>query len=139
MRSFISFFYILLIAACTQTPQGGWDGSGYAEQFTSKGISPAMAGNFMGKEVTVTGKVVSSYFAEDESGSPTFLNIDHPFPDNELTVIIFKNYLDSIKLNRLDLEQHQIEITGKISQYTDEFGKVRPSIEIRYANQIKIL
>lgn len=139
MRSFISFFYIILLAGCSNMPSNGWDPNGYAEQFTSKGISPELAGNYQGKEVLVTGKVVSSYFAENESGSPTFLNLDKPFPDNALSIIIFKNYLDTLKLNTLDLENHQIEVSGKVSQYTDEFGKVRPSIEIRSMSQIKVL
>jgi hypothetical protein len=139
MRSFISFFYIILLAGCTQIPSNGWDPNSYVEQFTSKGISPEVAGNYIGKEVLVTGRVVSSYFAEKESGSPTFLNLDKSFPDNALSVIIFKNYLDTLQLNVLDLENHQIEISGKVSQYTDEFGKIRPSIEIRSMSQIKVL
>jgi hypothetical protein len=139
MRSFISFFYILLIAACHQSPQGGWDGSGYAEQFTSKGISPAVVGNYIGKEVVVTGRVVSTFFAENESGSPTFLNIDQSFPNNTMTVVIFKNYLDSMRLNCLEFENKQIEISGKVSQYKDEYGKLRPSIEIKSIEQIKVL
>lgn len=139
MRSFISVFYIILVAGCTNIPSNGWDSSDYADQFASKGISPEVAGNYVGKEVLVTGKVISSYFAENESGSPTFLNLDKTFPNNALSVIIFKNYLDTLKLNVLDLENHQIEISGKVSQYTDEFGKVRPSIEIRSMSQIKVL
>ena len=139
MRLFIPFFYILFIAACQQSPENGWDGSGYAEQFTSKGISPAVAGNFIGKEVLVTGKVVSSFFAEDESGSPTFINLDQKFPNNALTVVVFKNYLDSMRLNCLELENKQIEISGKVSQYKDEYGKIRPSIEVKSIDQIKVL
>jgi hypothetical protein len=139
MRSFISFFYILLLAGC-QMQSGTWDGNSYAETLhNDKSITPEMAASHIGKEVVVTGKVVSSYFAEAESGSPTFLNLDASFPDNKLTVVIFKNNLDALRFNRLDWENKHVEVSGKISQYTDEFGKVRPSLEIRELHQIKSL
>jgi uncharacterized membrane protein YcgQ (UPF0703/DUF1980 family) len=140
MRSFVSIFYICLIAACT--PQNahdpdGWVATDYLQQPNT--IAPEMAGQYNGKDVVVQGTVVTTFFAEKEAGSPTFFNLDKPFPNNDLTIVIFKDKLEEMHINRLDYEGKKVEVKGRISQYTDEVGKIRPSIEIKSSDQIKVL
>ena len=97
------------------------------------------AAQYMGKKIKVVGTVKSTFYADNEKGSPTFLNLDKTFPDNKLTVVVFKPEADKLRFNRFKYQNKKIEITGRIEQYIDEYGQVRPCIHIKEEGQLAIL
>lgn len=94
---------------------------------------------FVGKDVKLVGTVKSTYFAEYAKGSPIFLNIDHPFPENKLTVVVFKEDADKLRFARTSYQNRRVQITGRVEQYVDEYGKVRPCIHIKKTKQLTII
>jgi len=52
-------------------------------------IKPADAVKYIGKSVTVCGLVASAAYAVANFGTPTYLNMDKPYPDQPFTVIIW--------------------------------------------------
>jgi len=55
----------------------------------TKTISPAEAKDQVGKRVIVCGTVVGSRYASSSRGSPTFLNLDKPYPNQIFTIVIW--------------------------------------------------
>jgi hypothetical protein len=54
-----------------------------------KSISASEAASYVGQKKTVCGAVVSSKFAKDSNRSPTFLNLDRPYPNQVFTAVIW--------------------------------------------------
>jgi hypothetical protein len=52
-------------------------------------ISPSEADKYVGKSVTVCGKVVSTAYVIQSMGRPTFLNLERPYPNQPFTVVIW--------------------------------------------------
>jgi hypothetical protein len=52
-------------------------------------ISAAQARDHVGEKATVCGQVVSTHYAASSRGSPTFLNLDEPYPNQIFTVVIW--------------------------------------------------
>ena len=52
-------------------------------------ITAAEAKHHIGERATVCGKVVSTRYAESSRGSPTFLNLDQPYPNRVFTLLIW--------------------------------------------------
>ena len=52
-------------------------------------ISPAEAKKYVGKFVTVCGKVVSAAYATNAAGRPTFINLERPYPNQPFNVVIW--------------------------------------------------
>ena len=52
-------------------------------------ISPSEAGKYVGKSVTVCGKVVSTAYASHAAGTPTFINLERPYPNQPFNVVIW--------------------------------------------------
>ena len=52
-------------------------------------ISPAEAGKYVGKPVTVCGKVASTAYVVQAMGRPTFLNLERPYPNQPFSVVIW--------------------------------------------------
>src|SRR5439155_11463312 len=55
----------------------------------SESISASQAASSVGQTKTVCGVVVSSKFAKDSNRSPTFLNLDRPYPKQVFTAVIW--------------------------------------------------
>lgn len=53
-------------------------------------VSADEARNHFGESARVCGKVVSATYAEASSGSPTFLNLDKPYPDHVFTIVVWE-------------------------------------------------
>jgi len=54
-------------------------------------ISPEEARKFINQFKTVCGLVVSTAYASSSKGSPTFLNLNKPYPKQIFTVVIWGN------------------------------------------------
>jgi len=52
-------------------------------------ISPADAKNHVGENTIVCGHVASAHFAATSRGTPTFLNLDQPYPNQIFTIVIW--------------------------------------------------
>ena len=106
-----------------------WAVSGLAQ--TS--ISAAEAKNHVGERATVCGEVASTHYAASSRGSPTFINLDKPYPSQIFTVLIWGTNRSKFG----DLEEayrsKHICVTGKISDY-----KGAPEIIAYEPSQIKI-
>jgi hypothetical protein len=52
-------------------------------------LTAADAKNHIGQKTTVCGNVVSTHYAARTKGSPTFLNLDEPYPRQIFTILIW--------------------------------------------------
>ena len=57
--------------------------------FAQERIKPADAAKYVGKTATVCGLVASAAYAVANLGTPTYLNLDKPYPNQPFTVIIW--------------------------------------------------
>ena len=55
-------------------------------------ITAIDAVNHIGQIGVVCGKVESTHYAENSRGSPTYLNLGKPYPDQVFTVVIWGRY-----------------------------------------------
>ena len=54
-------------------------------------LTATEAKNHIGERATVCGQVVSTHYAARTKGSPTFLNLDEPYPKQIFTILIWGN------------------------------------------------
>ena len=52
-------------------------------------LTAAAAKSHIGERATVCGQVVSTHYAARTKGSPTFLNLDEPYPKQMFTILIW--------------------------------------------------
>lgn len=104
-------------------------------------ITAAVAAEKVGEEVTVKGKVVTTFYAEFSKGKPTFLNLEKPFPNNPMAIIIFEDQLELLNINAKDYRDKTVLVKGIVKQYKDEAKpyKYKPSITIYSKDQLIIL
>ena len=76
-----------------------------------------MAQNHIGEKATVCGKVVSTYYASNSKGEPTFLNLEEPYPDHIFTVVIWGDERERFGEPETIYKNKHICITGKIKSY----------------------
>src|SRR5215470_13631698 len=55
----------------------------------SSHLTSAEAKNHIGERATVCGKVASTHYAARTKGSPTFINLDEPYPNQIFTILIW--------------------------------------------------
>ena len=96
-------------------------------------ISISEASNYIGERKTVCGKVVSTHYAENSNGSPTFLNLDIPYPNNIFTAVIFGEYRNNFNQPENYYKFKSICVKGKISEY-----RGTPQIVVRTKSQISV-
>lgn len=89
------------------------------------------AKNHFGEKATVCGLVVSARYLESKSRSPTFLDLDHPYPQQPFTIVIWGT--DRMRFGRPEesYASKRVCVTGTI---TDFRGK--PEIVARDPAQI---
>lgn len=95
-------------------------------------LSAAEAANHVGETATVCGIVASAKYATSSRGSPTFLNLDRPYPNHVFTALIWEE--DRPKFQRAP-ESHlgeRICVDGAISNY-----RGRPQIIITNPKQLR--
>lgn len=94
-------------------------------------ISPDQAANYVGQTETVCGTVASTHYASRSHGQPTFLDLDHPYPNEDFTAVIWGE-------NRAqfgspdDLQGHRICVTGQITLY-----RGKPEVFLRSPTQLE--
>lgn len=82
-----------------------------------KSITAGEAKSHIGEQQTVGGKVVSTRFAENSRGKPTFLNLDRAYPDQIFTVVTWGSDRSKFGDPETSYRGHQICVTGRISDY----------------------
>ena len=96
-------------------------------------ISAAEAKDHIGETRTVCGEVASTRYVEQSSGSPTFLNLDRPYPNRTFTIVIWGK--DRMKFNTPEdyYRDMPVCVTGKIEAYQGD-----PQIVARERRQIQL-
>ena len=104
-------------------------------------ITAEMAATKIGEDVIVKGKIVTTFFAEFSTGKPTFLNLEKPFPNNPVAIIIFEEQLEELGINAQNYKNKTVIVKGTVQQYKDEAKpfKYKPSITIYNKDQLIIL
>ena len=97
-----------------------------------KTLSTAEARDHIGETATVCGEVVSTHFAARSRGTPTFLNLDKPYPNQVFTVLIWGSDRPKFGDPEQAYRDKRICITGKIGDY-----KGVPEVVAHDASQIR--
>jgi DNA/RNA endonuclease YhcR with UshA esterase domain len=82
-----------------------------------KSISPADAKDHVGERATVCGDVAGTHFAARSKGTPTFINLDRPYPNQIFTILIWGNDRPKFGSPEETYSGKHICVTGKISIY----------------------
>ncbi|MFI5089166.1 MAG: hypothetical protein ACHP7P_03810 [Terriglobales bacterium] len=103
-----------------------------AAQQTST-ITAAEAKDHVGEHATVCGQVVSTHLAARSRGTPTFLNLDKPYPNQIFTIVIWGS--DRAKFGDPEeaFRNKHICVTGQISSFRGV-----PEVVAKTPGQIKI-
>ena len=88
----------------------------YKDNGDSK-ITAEDAVNHIGQIGVVCGKVESTHYAENSRGSPTYLNLGKPYPDQVFTVVIWGRYRQKFDKPEQTYRGKQICVRGKITEY----------------------
>jgi hypothetical protein len=96
-------------------------------------ITAAEARNHIGESATVCGSVVSTHYAARTKGSPTFLNLDEPYPKQIFTILIWGS--DRSKFGDPDAKYGNKKVcaTGLIKDYRGV-----PEVVAEHPSQIEI-
>lgn len=63
------------------------------------------------------GTVVSVHFASGSKGTPTFINLDKPYPNHIFTILIWGDDMPNFKENPTHWDGKKACVTGKITLY----------------------
>jgi len=97
-------------------------------------ITPSEADKYIGQTKTVCGKVASATYAARSKGSPTFLNLDKPYPNHIFTVVIWGSERNKFKSPpEILFKNERICVTGQIETY-----RGKPQIIVHDPSQIVI-
>lgn len=97
-----------------------------------KTLTETEAKNHIGEQATVCGKVVRTRYAESSRGSPTFLNLDQPYPNQVFTLLIWGSDRSKFGDPETSYRGKRICVTVKISDY-----KGVPEIVVNAPSQVK--
>ena len=96
-------------------------------------LTAAEASKHIGQQATVCGKVVSTRYADNSRGSPTFLNFDQPYPNQIFTVLIWGTDRSKFGEPETAYRGKRICVTGKLASF-----KGVPEIVASEPGQIKL-
>jgi hypothetical protein len=96
-------------------------------------ITPAEARKHIGEDLTVCGNVASTRYASSTGGQPTFLNLERPYPNQLLTIIIWGRNRGRFGTPEIQYRNRRICVTGRIDDY-----KGTPEIEAKTPGQIVV-
>ncbi len=89
--------------------------------------------NYDGKTITVCSKIVDTHVTTGEH-KMTYLNFDHPYPNQSFTGVIFDDDLSKFSYVPSEfLKGKTVCVTGKVKIY-----KGRPEIVISSESQLKV-
>ena len=118
----------------TETPSVRIANTNNTTKIESNAISWQQATNYIGKEVTISGPVVDTNFAQNSNGSPTFLNIGRSFPDSSrLTVVIWGDRRSFLNNPESFYDGKNVRVTGIIHLYEGV-----AQIVVSHPSQIKV-
>ena len=80
-------------------------------------IAPADAIKHIGEQATVCGRVANAKYAESSRGSPTFLNLDQPYPNHVFTAVIWGTSRTRFASPPEALAGSRICVSGTIDSY----------------------
>jgi hypothetical protein len=98
---------------------------------TASTLTPSEAGKHIGENATVCGTVVGVHTAIRSKGSPTFVNLDKPYPNQVFTILIWGSDLNRFSPAPSSWNNKSVCATGEISLYRNV-----PEIVAHDANQI---
>ncbi|MDZ7936274.1 MAG: hypothetical protein U5M51_15185 [Emticicia sp.] len=93
--------------------------------FSQETITASQAKDFVGKEVSLTGKVAGARLFQRPTGDMLLLNIDKPHPSNDITVVIEGEVISKGKFTEAALMGKTIKVKGIVSIY-----KEKPQIKL---------
>ena len=81
-------------------------------------MTAGQAINSIGQVKTVCGTVMTATYASSSNGSPTFLNLDRPYPNHIFTIVIWIEHRDSFgRPPEVLFADARVCITGFIGSY----------------------
>jgi DNA/RNA endonuclease YhcR with UshA esterase domain len=114
---FIAFFLLILLVKT---------------QAQADTITTDLAAKYVDKMVVLKGKVINITRRLSSKGeNMLYLDLDKKYPDNAITIVIFKEALDKITLSEDELIGKMANITGTITIFKD-----KPNIAVRAIEQI---
>jgi hypothetical protein len=99
----------------------------------SANLTTSEAAKHVGDNATVCGIVASVHTATGSKGSPTFVNLDKPYPNQAFTILIWGDDLRKFSPVPSTWNGKQVCATGTISLYRNV-----PEIVARDAGQISL-
>lgn len=106
-----------------------WATSSLAEN----SISTTEAKNHVGENATVCGQVASTHYADRSRGSPTFINLDKPYPNQVFTIVIWGSDRTKFSDPEEKYRGQHICVTGIITIYRGS-----PEVVAHEPSQIKV-
>jgi DNA/RNA endonuclease YhcR with UshA esterase domain len=106
--------------------------------FAGQGASAATltaeeAKNHVGENATVCGLVASTRYASESRGSPTFVNLEKPYPNQIFTILIWGEDLSKFSPKPTTWDGKRVCATGLITSY-----RGLPEIVAKSPDQIKM-
>jgi hypothetical protein len=99
----------------------------------SRNLTSTEAKNHIGERATVCGSVVSTHYAARTKGSPTFLNLDEPYPKQIFTILIWGSDRSKFGDPEAKYGNKNVCVTGLIKDY-----KGVPEVIAEQPSQIEI-
>lgn len=80
-------------------------------------LTAAEAKDHIGEKATVCGTVASTRYAASSKGSPTFANLDKPYPNQVFTILIWGEDLPKFSIKPATWNSKRVCASGTISSY----------------------
>jgi DNA/RNA endonuclease YhcR with UshA esterase domain len=96
-------------------------------------LTAIQAKEHIGETATVCGVVASATYADRTKGSPTFINLDQPYPQHVFTAVIWWSDRSKFSQTEITYKSKRVCVTGTIKSYRD-----RPEIIVKEPSQITI-
>lgn len=110
---------------------GGLLAIGLCSTASAAVLSPNDAATHVGEDATVCGVVASAHYAPGSRGQPTFLNLGHAYPNEDITAVIWGE--DRTKFGAPEtLQGQRICVNGPITPY-----RGKPEMILHDAAQLK--
>jgi hypothetical protein len=86
----------------------------FAVSASAQSISATEAASHMGEHATVCGTIAGEHTATNSRGTPTFINLDKPYPHQVFTILIWGDERNTVG----DFpETGRVCATGRITEY----------------------
>jgi DNA/RNA endonuclease YhcR with UshA esterase domain len=106
---------------------------GIGQAVAATTLTAEQAKNHVGENATVCGVVASTHHAASSRGTPTFVNLDKPYPNQVFTILIWGEDLEKFSPKPSTWEGKRVCATGVIGSYRSS-----PEIVAKSPGQIKL-